>query len=193
MQQITARARRSARKLNNNGHLLPQPLPRNAAGKRWGAGRAGRQRASFRIGSGPDRGSLHCLGSRLSISGRRERSNGIERTRDPNTTPGILSRAPRKAGRHERSFFADLKGELADKGFLVAAADDLIAWARTSSYVIFTYSRWRSRGASSPPPSPSWPGAPRARPSAPCARSCGTRRFRARSRSPARGCCRATP
>jgi len=30
-------------------------------------------------------------------------------------------------------FFANLNGELSDKGFLVAAADDLIAWARTGS------------------------------------------------------------
>jgi hypothetical protein len=34
MQQIIARARRSTRKLNNDGHLLRQALPRNAAGKR---------------------------------------------------------------------------------------------------------------------------------------------------------------
>ena len=30
-------------------------------------------------------------------------------------------------------FFADLNSELTDKGFLVAAADNLIAWARTGS------------------------------------------------------------
>ena len=30
-------------------------------------------------------------------------------------------------------FFTNLKSELADKGFLVAAADNLIAWARTGS------------------------------------------------------------
>jgi hypothetical protein len=30
-------------------------------------------------------------------------------------------------------FFADLNSNLADKGFLVAAADNLIAWARTGS------------------------------------------------------------
>jgi NADH-quinone oxidoreductase subunit B len=38
----------------------------------------------------------------------------------------------RPAGANEPSF-ADFKGELADKGFLVAAAHDLIAWARTGS------------------------------------------------------------
>src|ERR1051326_8066265 len=31
------------------------------------------------------------------------------------------------------AFFSDVNSELADKGFLVAAADDLIAWARTGS------------------------------------------------------------
>ena len=30
-------------------------------------------------------------------------------------------------------FFLQAKSELSDKGFLVAAADDLIAWARTGS------------------------------------------------------------
>src|SRR6201984_2530865 len=30
-------------------------------------------------------------------------------------------------------FFTNVKSELSDKGFLVAAADDLIAWARTGS------------------------------------------------------------
>ena len=33
----------------------------------------------------------------------------------------------------EDPFFANVNSELADKGFLVAAADDLIAWARTGS------------------------------------------------------------
>ena len=37
-------------------------------------------------------------------------------------------RPKRPAGANEPSF-ADFRGELADKGFLVAAADDLIAWA----------------------------------------------------------------
>ncbi|MGA9319450.1 MAG: NADH-quinone oxidoreductase subunit B, partial [Xanthobacteraceae bacterium] len=30
-------------------------------------------------------------------------------------------------------FFTNIRSELSDKGFLVAAADDLIAWARTGS------------------------------------------------------------
>ncbi len=36
-------------------------------------------------------------------------------------------------------FFSDLNSELADKGFLVAAADDLIAWARTGSLMWMTF------------------------------------------------------
>jgi NADH-quinone oxidoreductase subunit B len=44
----------------------------------------------------------------------------------------LAARPGRLAGAND-PFFADLKGELADKGFLVAAADDLIAWARTRS------------------------------------------------------------
>jgi NADH-quinone oxidoreductase subunit B len=33
----------------------------------------------------------------------------------------------------EVAFFASVNSELSDKGFLVAAADNLIAWARTGS------------------------------------------------------------
>src|SRR5580692_10421031 len=36
-------------------------------------------------------------------------------------------------------FCSDLNSELADKGFLVAAADDLIAWARTGSLMWMTF------------------------------------------------------
>ena len=51
--------------------------------------------------------------------------------------PAILTQrkgfvAARPVGAND-PFSADLKGELADKGFLVAAADDLIGWARTGS------------------------------------------------------------
>ena len=35
-------------------------------------------------------------------------------------------------------YFAGMKDELADKGFLVAAADDLIIWARTGSLMWMT-------------------------------------------------------
>ena len=34
---------------------------------------------------------------------------------------------------NEDAFFAKVNNELSDKGFLVAAADNLIAWARTGS------------------------------------------------------------
>jgi hypothetical protein len=44
----------------------------------------------------------------------------------------LAARSGRPAGAND-PFFADLKGEVAEKGFLVAAADDLIAWARTRS------------------------------------------------------------
>src|SRR5579859_7517795 len=36
-------------------------------------------------------------------------------------------------------FFSDVNSQLADKGFLVAAADDLIAWARTGSLMWMTF------------------------------------------------------
>src|SRR5260370_33692398 len=36
-------------------------------------------------------------------------------------------------------FFSAVNAELADKGFLVAAADDLIAWARTGSLMWMTF------------------------------------------------------
>ena len=45
-----------------------------------------------------------------------------------------------KPGAVDDPFFANLKGELSDaKGFLVAAADDLIAWARTGSLMWMTF------------------------------------------------------
>jgi NADH-quinone oxidoreductase subunit B len=44
----------------------------------------------------------------------------------------VAARPGRPVGAND-PFSADLEGELADKGFLVAAADDLIAWARTGS------------------------------------------------------------
>jgi NADH-quinone oxidoreductase subunit B len=44
----------------------------------------------------------------------------------------IRARAGKPIGAND-PFFADLNNELADKGFLVAAADSLIAWARTGS------------------------------------------------------------
>ena len=43
------------------------------------------------------------------------------------------------AVRADDPFFAGLSDELADKGFLVASADDLIAWARTGSLMWMTF------------------------------------------------------
>ena len=44
-----------------------------------------------------------------------------------------------KAAGIDDPFFANLNSELSDKGFLVAAADDLIAWARTGSLMWMTF------------------------------------------------------
>ena len=44
-----------------------------------------------------------------------------------------------ETGAVDDPFFADLNSELSDKGFLVAAADDLIAWARTGSLMWMTF------------------------------------------------------
>src|SRR5207244_7689242 len=63
---------------------------------------------------------------------------GLERTL---TSPGegiLDARTGRPAGAHD-PFFAGLNGELADKGFLVAASDDLITWARTGSLMWMTF------------------------------------------------------
>jgi hypothetical protein len=46
---------------------------------------------------------------------------------------GFVAARPGRPVGAKDPFSADLRGELADKGFLVAAADDLIAWARTGS------------------------------------------------------------
>jgi len=40
---------------------------------------------------------------------------------------------------HDDPFFGNLNDELADKGFMVAKADDLIAWARTGSLMWMTF------------------------------------------------------
>ena len=49
--------------------------------------------------------------------------------------------------RAEDAFFADVNAELADKGFLVTASDDLVRWARTGSLMWMTSAwpaaRWR--------------------------------------------------
>src|ERR1044071_7000692 len=49
---------------------------------------------------------------------------------DPRTGTAVAERDP---------FFTGLSDELADKGFLVTAADDLINWARTGSLMWMTF------------------------------------------------------
>src|ERR1700682_5559516 len=49
---------------------------------------------------------------------------------DPRTGSTVAERDP---------FFSGLSDELADKGFLVAAADDLVNWARTGSLMWMTF------------------------------------------------------
>src|SRR5260370_12506673 len=63
---------------------------------------------------------------------------GLERTLTP---PGerILDARTGRPARADDPFFAGLNGELADKGFFVAAADDLIIWARTGSLMWMTF------------------------------------------------------
>ena len=39
----------------------------------------------------------------------------------------------------QREYFSDINAELADKGFLVTASDDLINWARTGSLMWMTF------------------------------------------------------
>ena len=41
--------------------------------------------------------------------------------------------------REDDPFYTGLSNQLADKGFLVAAADDLITWARTGSLMWMTF------------------------------------------------------
>jgi NADH-quinone oxidoreductase subunit B len=52
---------------------------------------------------------------------------------------GILDPRTGKPVGADDPFFTGLNSELADKGFLVAAADDLIVWARTGSLMWMTF------------------------------------------------------
>jgi NADH-quinone oxidoreductase subunit B len=47
--------------------------------------------------------------------------------------PNLVPARSGGSGAGEDVFFTNVNSELSDKGFLVAAADDLIAWARTGS------------------------------------------------------------
>src|SRR5256714_13486127 len=74
------------------------------------------------------------------MSGRRGRSNGIERMSlvAPAAT-GILDPRTGKPVGADDSYFTGLNNELADKGFLVTATDELITWARTGSLMWMTF------------------------------------------------------
>ncbi|MFZ2092115.1 MAG: NADH-quinone oxidoreductase subunit B, partial [Pseudolabrys sp.] len=52
---------------------------------------------------------------------------------------GILDPRTGKPVGADDSFFTGVNAELADKGFLVTAADDLITWARTGSLMWMTF------------------------------------------------------
>ena len=47
--------------------------------------------------------------------------------------PELIAVRTDKAGPAVDPFFTNVKSQLSDKGFLVATADNLIAWARTGS------------------------------------------------------------
>jgi NADH-quinone oxidoreductase subunit B len=56
----------------------------------------------------------------------------------PQPTAILDPRTGQPVGADDR-FFGELNSELADKGFLVTAADDLITWARTGSLMWMTF------------------------------------------------------
>ncbi|HVY03627.1 MAG TPA: NADH-quinone oxidoreductase subunit B, partial [Caulobacterales bacterium] len=51
---------------------------------------------------------------------------------------GLVDASGRPIG-HDDPFFLEVNNELADKGFLVTATDDLITWARTGSLMWMTF------------------------------------------------------
>src|ERR1700761_1936034 len=55
------------------------------------------------------------------------------------TPKGILDPAPGKPIGAGDPYFLEVNHELSDKGFFVAAADDLITWARTGSLMWMTF------------------------------------------------------
>src|SRR5262245_60168636 len=76
------------------------------------------------------------------MSGRRGRSNGIERVMSTLVAPppkGILDPNTGKPVGSNDPFFGGLNDELADKGFLITASEDLITWARTGSLMWMTF------------------------------------------------------
>src|SRR4029450_12892947 len=65
---------------------------------------------------------------------------GLERTAAiAQPAKAIVDPRTGKLAGADDAFFAGLNGELADKGFLVTTADDLIIWARTGSLMWMTF------------------------------------------------------
>src|SRR5258708_38120585 len=63
---------------------------------------------------------------------------GLERTLTP-PGEGILDPRTGRPARVDDPYFLEVNHELADKGFLVTASDDLIIWARTGSLMWMTF------------------------------------------------------
>src|SRR5246500_4283471 len=74
------------------------------------------------------------------MSGAKEPSNGTDSTEHRcRSCAGILHPRTGSDVRGADPYFAGLNQELADKGFLVTAADELINWARTGSLMWMTF------------------------------------------------------
>ena len=69
----------------------------------------------------------------------RERWNGIDAPAAASRLAARRSGQPRRPVRPDDPFFVEVNNELADKGFLVTATDDLINWARTGSLMWMTF------------------------------------------------------
>src|SRR5450756_2561931 len=75
------------------------------------------------------------------MNGRRARSNGIEgpMTLTAPAPQGILDPRTGQPVGADDEFFVGVNNELADKGFVITAVDDLITWARTGSLMWMTF------------------------------------------------------
>src|ERR1039457_1189374 len=75
------------------------------------------------------------------MNGRRARSNGIEgpMTLIAPAPQGILDPRTGQPVGADDEFFVGVNNELADKGFIITAVDDLITWARTGSLMWMTF------------------------------------------------------
>src|SRR4030042_1891557 len=69
-------------------------------------------------------------------------SAGMGLMSDSRDGPGLRDasgRPPAAASQRMDPFFAGVSDELADRGFLITSADDLIQWARTGSLMWMTF------------------------------------------------------